>query len=54
MDPKVLKELVIPGAGKIVFLILDGLGGIQMEERGGTELQIARTPNLDRLAETGS
>ncbi|MCX5913613.1 MAG: 2,3-bisphosphoglycerate-independent phosphoglycerate mutase, partial [Deltaproteobacteria bacterium] len=36
------------------FLILDGLGGIQMEEKGGTELQIARTPNLDRLAETSS
>jgi len=54
MDPKILKELVIPGAAKIVFLILDGLGGIQMEEKGGTELQIARTPNLDRLAETSS
>jgi len=54
MDPKILKELVIPGTGKIVFLILDGLGGIQMEEKGGTELQIARTPNLDRLAEISS
>ena len=54
MDPKILKELVIPGGGKIVFLILDGLGGIQMEEKGGTELQVARTPNLDRLAETSS
>lgn len=54
MDPKILKELVIPGAAKIVFLILDGVGGIQMEEKGGTELQIARTPNLDRLAETSS
>jgi 2,3-bisphosphoglycerate-independent phosphoglycerate mutase len=54
MDPKILKELVIPGAAKIVFLILDGLGGIQMEEKGGTELEIARTPNLDRLAETSS
>ena len=54
MDPKILKGLVIPGAAKIVFLILDGLGGIQMEEKGGTELQVARTPNLDRLAETSS
>jgi len=54
MDPEILKELVISGTGKIVFLILDGLGGIQMEEKGGTELQIARTPNLDRLAETSS
>lgn len=54
MDPKILKELVIPGATKIVFLILDGLGGIQMEEKGGTELQVAHTPNLDRLAEVAS
>ena len=54
MDPKILKELVIPGATKIVFLILDGLGGIQMEEKGGTELQVAHTPNLDRLAEAAS
>ena len=54
MDPKILKELVVPGTSKIVFLILDGLGGIQMEEKGGTELQIARTPNLDRLAENSS
>jgi len=54
MDPEILKELVIPGTGKIVFLILDGLGGIQIEEKGGTELQVARTPNLDRLAEISS
>jgi 2,3-bisphosphoglycerate-independent phosphoglycerate mutase len=37
-----------------VFIILDGLGGIQMEEKGGTELQVARTPNLDKLAEVSS
>ena len=54
MDPKILKELVIPGTSKIVFLILDGLGGIQMEGKGGTELQVARTPNLDKLAEISS
>ncbi len=54
MDPKILKELVIPGTSKIVFLILDGLGGIQVEEKGGTELHVARTPHLDRLAEISS
>ncbi len=54
MDPKILKELVIPGTSKIVFLILDGLGGIQVKEKGGTELQVARTTNLDRLAEVSS
>jgi 2,3-bisphosphoglycerate-independent phosphoglycerate mutase len=54
MDSKILSELVIPGTTKIVFLILDGLGGIQMEGKGGTELQVARTPNLDDLANASS
>lgn len=54
MDPDLFSELLIPGSTKIVFLILDGLGGIQMEGKGGTELQVARTPNLDQLAEVSS
>ncbi len=36
--------------GKIVFLVLDGLGGLPHEETGLTELEAASTPNLDRLA----
>jgi 2,3-bisphosphoglycerate-independent phosphoglycerate mutase len=36
--------------GKIVFLVLDGLGGLPHEETGRTELETASTPNLDRLA----
>lgn len=54
MDPSLLKELVIPGSSKIVFIIMDGLGGIQVEGKGGTELQVARTPHLDHLAEISS
>ncbi len=54
MDPNLLKELLISNSTKIVFLIMDGLGGIQVEGKGGTELQVARTPNLDRLAEVSS
>ena len=54
MDPHLISELLIPGTTKIVFLIMDGLGGIQMEGKGGTELQVARTPNLDQLAEVSS
>jgi 2,3-bisphosphoglycerate-independent phosphoglycerate mutase len=46
--------LTVSGSSKIVFLIMDGLGGIQMEGKGGTELQVARTPNLDGLAEISS
>jgi 2,3-bisphosphoglycerate-independent phosphoglycerate mutase len=54
MDPHLLNELVIPGSSKIVFLIMDGLGGIQIKEKGGTELQVARKPNLNQLAEDSS
>jgi 2,3-bisphosphoglycerate-independent phosphoglycerate mutase len=54
MDPNLITELTVSASSKIVFLIMDGLGGIQMEGKGGTELQVARTPNLDRLAEVSS
>ncbi len=54
MDPKLLTELLVPNSTKIVFIIMDGLGGIQVKEKGGTELQVARTPNLDQLAEESS
>ena len=54
MDPSLLTGLLTPASSKIVFLILDGVGGIQVEEKGGTELQVARTPNLDQLAEVSS
>ena len=54
MDPSVLTGLLTPASSKIVFLVLDGVGGIQVEEKGGTELQVARTPNLDHLAEVSS
>lgn len=37
-------------ASKIVMLVIDGLGGIQDPETGKTELESARTPNLDSLA----
>jgi 2,3-bisphosphoglycerate-independent phosphoglycerate mutase len=36
--------------GKIVLLVLDGLGGLPMEEGGPTELEAANTPNMDALA----
>ncbi len=54
MESSLLTELLISSSSKIVFLIMDGLGGIQMEGKGGTELQVARTPNLDQLAEVSS
>lgn len=36
--------------GRIVLLVMDGLGGLPHEQTGLTELETARTPNLDRLA----
>jgi 2,3-bisphosphoglycerate-independent phosphoglycerate mutase len=45
-----MKELHIAGQTKIVMLVIDGLGGLPVELGGPTELEAARTPNLDALA----
>jgi len=50
MDFNFLQQLVTPAQTKIVMLILDGLGGLPLEPGGKTELETARTPNLDALA----
>lgn len=40
---------------RIVLVVLDGLGGLPYEAAGGrTELEAARTPNLDALADRSS
>jgi len=36
--------------GRIVLLVLDGLGGLPLEPGGATELEAARTPKMDALA----
>lgn len=43
-----MKELRTPSDKKIVMLVLDGLGGLP-GEKGKTELETARTPNMDSL-----
>jgi 2,3-bisphosphoglycerate-independent phosphoglycerate mutase len=45
-----IRELREPNASKIVLLVADGLGGLPVEPGGKTELESARTPNLDALA----
>ena len=53
-DLEFIKNLVIAAETKIVFLVMDGIGGLPMEEGGPTELEAARTPNLDALAARSS
>ena len=43
-------QLATENTTKIIFLVMDGVGGLPMEGKGGTELQAAHTPNLDQLA----
>ena len=54
MKSEIPDSLVIANDTKILFLILDGLGGLQNDEHGGTELEVAQAPNLDALAARSS
>ncbi len=47
------RELKVASDSKIVMLVADGLGGLPLEPGGKTELETARTPNLDELARRG-
>jgi 2,3-bisphosphoglycerate-independent phosphoglycerate mutase len=48
-----IRELKEPADSKIVLLVADGLGGLPLEPGGKTELETARTPNLDAMAREG-
>jgi 2,3-bisphosphoglycerate-independent phosphoglycerate mutase len=48
-----IRELREPNDTKIVLLVADGLGGLPLEPGGKTELETARTPNLDALVREG-
>lgn len=49
-----IRQLREDNQTKIVMLVADGLGGLPIEPGGPTELEAARTPNLDRLAAEGT
>jgi 2,3-bisphosphoglycerate-independent phosphoglycerate mutase len=51
MDSNLIQRLATPAQTKIVMLIMDGLGGLPREPGGRTELETARTPHLNALAE---
>lgn len=49
-----MRRLATEEGGKIILLVMDGLGGLPMTPGGPTELEAADTPNMDRLAREGS
>jgi len=54
MSQDLIRKLAVSNESKIVFLIIDGLGGLPDPVTGLTELETASTPNLDRLAAEGT
>ena len=52
-NQELIKTLSRSTPSKIILLVLDGLGGLPLVETGKTELEIAFTPNLDKLAAKG-
>jgi 2,3-bisphosphoglycerate-independent phosphoglycerate mutase len=51
---ELMQRLTTDKGGKIILLVMDGLGGLPLMQDGPTELEAATTPNLDRLAREGS
>jgi 2,3-bisphosphoglycerate-independent phosphoglycerate mutase len=50
MDLDLVRQLAITNDTKILLCVVDGLGGLPHPETGRSELETAKTPNLDRLA----
>src|SRR5216683_2810010 len=50
---ELIQELRESNASKIVLLVADGLGGLPLQGNGKTELESARTPNLDACVHEG-
>ena len=54
MDTHALtRQLFVKNESKIVMYVADGLGGLPQQPGGLTELETARTPNLDKLVREG-
>jgi len=49
----IVSEMARPSGSTAMLLVMDGLGGYRTSQRG-SELTVAHTPNLDRLAGEGS
>ena len=48
------RQLQKDNGSRIVMLVADGLGGLPLTPGGKTELDTAKTPNLDQLASKSS
>jgi 2,3-bisphosphoglycerate-independent phosphoglycerate mutase len=48
-----LKLKFLEEGSKILFIVIDGVGGLPLPETGLTELETAFTPNLNRMASRG-
>ena len=53
MDLTDIAALAQPDGQKVLLLVLDGVGGLPLETGGLTELETARTPNMDELLASG-
>lgn len=51
---EVIKSVLNDNGSKIVLLVMDGVGGMRTVENPTTELEAAKTPNLDRWARKAS
>jgi 2,3-bisphosphoglycerate-independent phosphoglycerate mutase len=54
MEREIIDRLAVKNGQKIIFLIMDGLGGLPQAGDTKSELEAAFTPNLDRLAAAGT
>lgn len=54
MSDRLPDAIVQSAQTRIVFVVMDGLGGLPDPATGRTELETARTPNLDRIARGAS
>jgi 2,3-bisphosphoglycerate-independent phosphoglycerate mutase len=50
---ELIRPLLQKNDSKIVMYVADGLGGLPQHPGGKTELETAKTPNLDKLAKEG-